>query len=97
MRLFRRRPFSSSDSQAEQQSRLINVRAVNTDHNHQQHIPATESERDTLDDCNYQTVQAVPAVVVAESPKSSRKKGVRPTIFVHFGLLGYIVHEPCYF
>lgn len=73
MRLFRRRPFSS-DAAAEQ-SRLINVRAVGTDH---PSLPAAESERDTLNDCNYQTVQAVPAVVLVESPKSSRKKGTFP-------------------
>lgn len=32
-------------------------------------------ERETLDDSNYQTVKAVPAVVVVNSPKVHKSKG----------------------
>lgn len=36
---------------------------------------ASRSERETLDDNNYQTVKAVPAIVVINSPKAHKSKG----------------------
>jgi hypothetical protein len=38
-------------------------------------IASSRSERDTLDDNNYQTVKALPAMVVINSPKSHKLKG----------------------
>lgn len=35
----------------------------------------SRSERETLDDNNYQTVKAVPAIVVINSPKAHKSKG----------------------
>lgn len=48
-------------------------------------IASSRSERDTLDDNNYQTVKALPAMVVINSPKSLKLKGqlflISPPIF----------------
>lgn len=79
MRLFRRRTdgqhqlhesTSGSSSGATTAALLVSMESTSDDQ-----LTASRSERETLDDNNYQTVKAVPAIVVITSPKTHKSKG----------------------
>lgn len=77
MRLFRRRTdgqhqlheSSSSSSTTTPAAILVSIEPSGED----TMTAASRSERDTLDDNNYQTVKAVPAIVVINSPPKTHK------------------------
>ena len=78
MRLFRRRPSIS-----EPQTLAIYPLQCQTDD--QCKSSATENERQILDDSNYQTVKALPAVVLAtHSPKTHKKGHLFISFIVYF-------------
>lgn len=77
MRLFRRRTdgqqettTNSSNSSGAGSALLVSMETTSEDT-----LTANRSERETLDDNNYQTVKAVPAIVVINSPKTQKNKG----------------------
>ena len=78
MRLFRRRTdgqhqlHEPSSSGAAASAALLVSMESSTDGDP---LIASRSERETLDDNNYQTVKAVPAIVVINSPKVHKSKG----------------------
>ena len=84
MRLFRRRTDgqqlqeSNSAGATEAAALLVslesNESSGDSGADHDQ-LTSSRSERDTLDDNNYQTVKALPAIVVINSPKSHKNKG----------------------
>lgn len=91
MRLFRRRTDgqhqqlqeANSTGGAEAVALLISMEStgssgVDAD---QMSVSSSRSERETLDDKNYQTVKALPAIVVINSPKSSKNKGQFSLVF----------------
>ncbi len=94
MRLFRRRtdgqqlqPESNGAGAAEAAALLISLDSNGSGADQDQLIASSRSERDTLDDNNYQTVKALPAMVVINSPKSHKSKGqflFFPPIFLSF-------------
>ena len=81
MRLFRRRTDgqqlqeSNSAGATEAAALLVSLESNGSGADQDQLIASSRSERDTLDDNNYQTVKALPAIVVINSPKSLKNKG----------------------
>lgn len=74
MRLFRRRTDgqqeASGSSSGAGSALLVSMESTSEDQ-----LMTSRSERETLDDNNYQMVKAVPAIVVINSPKTVKNKG----------------------
>ncbi|XP_057377630.1 uncharacterized protein LOC130699311 isoform X2 [Daphnia carinata] len=83
MRLFRRRTDgqhpqlheTNSTGGPEAAALLISMESTGSGTDGDQLSVSGRSERETLDDNNYQTVKAVPAIVVINSPKAHKSKG----------------------
>lgn len=73
MRLFRRRTDGQQEASSSGAGTALLVSMESTSDDGQ--LITSRSERETLDDNNYQTVKAVPAIVVINSPKTPKAKG----------------------